>query len=416
MPPLPEILRIINQLYIGDSPLKAVSAKGHSLPFLLRAEALSGITHERDPQVLRPDFTYFAPRNHYLLVEDASGEHKTLISKEYERPRRGEAYTYPILHGGVEGRGAFSSRDQTIPPLPPGTAHPPIPIAVHEPETMPPPAPLSRQPSNGASGLAVNSLRKVTMMNQFAKKQQAQEAPEAASAKDEAHGFLAASGNSQIITSNIASMTSGAVLPTNIARQDNRLAILDRRQIVTNQSAVAGARVGLGVPMIKSKPVVLTKPIRKTKSKTLGGLRNPNPNPPYEADKPGYCENCRLRYTNFRDVSLPRCLPIARLSCPQHIASRKHRRFAQKRENWAELDDFLRGVARADVYGKPMLDFCVLEAPSPVAAMDADEFDQSDSEEDEENGSVTSSSNDEVEAIELDEDEEAGTGSEEAEE
>lgn len=46
--------------------------------------------------------------------------------------------------------------------------------------------------------------------------------------------------------------------------------------------------------------------------------------------KPGYCENCQDKFDDFDD----------------HIASRKHRRFAENPDNWAELDDLLSQLER----------------------------------------------------------------------
>ncbi|OOF98802.1 hypothetical protein ASPCADRAFT_204520 [Aspergillus carbonarius ITEM 5010] len=46
--------------------------------------------------------------------------------------------------------------------------------------------------------------------------------------------------------------------------------------------------------------------------------------------KPGYCENCRDKFDDFEE----------------HIVTRKHRRFATNRANWAELDALLVQLAR----------------------------------------------------------------------
>ncbi|PWY83757.1 hypothetical protein BO94DRAFT_468639 [Aspergillus sclerotioniger CBS 115572] len=46
--------------------------------------------------------------------------------------------------------------------------------------------------------------------------------------------------------------------------------------------------------------------------------------------KPGYCENCRDKFDDFEE----------------HIVTRKHRRFATNRANWAELDSLLVQLAR----------------------------------------------------------------------
>ncbi|KAK7991704.1 G1-S regulator (Dfp1/Him1) [Apiospora saccharicola] len=46
--------------------------------------------------------------------------------------------------------------------------------------------------------------------------------------------------------------------------------------------------------------------------------------------KPGYCENCQDKFADFED----------------HIASRKHRKFADNPDNWTELDDLLSELQR----------------------------------------------------------------------
>lgn len=303
-----EIKRVFAGIYEADSPISIQPPKALSLPHLLRTEALSGITHERDPQALRPDYYYFAARNFYVLVEDSTGEHKTVVVKEYEKPRRNAEAEWPILHGGVEGRGAFVSKESNVPPLPFGTVPIPLPafqahpVAYNNSKSMPPPATaINRFAANAAPVAPLNSLRKTLLKKAADQRQIPAPPPEVNPSNDEAHGFLAASGNSQIISSTIASMTSGAVNPVNHPqRQDQRLTMLDRRQVIT-QNAFSTARVGLGVPAIKPKPLPKLKRARRTNS-VQAGLQNPNPEPPYEAPKPGYCENCRLRYDDFRVV------------------------------------------------------------------------------------------------------------------
>ncbi|KAK7731060.1 Cdc7p-Dbf4p kinase complex regulatory subunit [Cytospora paraplurivora] len=50
--------------------------------------------------------------------------------------------------------------------------------------------------------------------------------------------------------------------------------------------------------------------------------------------KPGYCENCQDKYPDF----------------DEHILSRKHRKFAENNENWAELDALLGQLERLPKY------------------------------------------------------------------
>ncbi|QUC21998.1 uncharacterized protein UV8b_06239 [Ustilaginoidea virens] len=51
--------------------------------------------------------------------------------------------------------------------------------------------------------------------------------------------------------------------------------------------------------------------------------------------KPGYCENCQDKFRDF----------------DEHIMSRKHRKFADNDENWAELDHLLDQLKRMPKYG-----------------------------------------------------------------
>ncbi|KAF6821982.1 dfp1 him1 [Colletotrichum musicola] len=65
--------------------------------------------------------------------------------------------------------------------------------------------------------------------------------------------------------------------------------------------------------------------------------------------KPGYCENCQDKFKDFDEVS--RILPSAsdalcHADKPQHILTRKHRKFAENDNNWGELDDLLSQLVR----------------------------------------------------------------------
>ncbi|OLN85098.1 Hsk1-interacting molecule 1 [Colletotrichum chlorophyti] len=69
--------------------------------------------------------------------------------------------------------------------------------------------------------------------------------------------------------------------------------------------------------------------LARTSSKTLA------PAPKSKRDlKPGYCENCQDKFKDF----------------DEHILTRKHRKFAENRENWAELDDLLKQLDRIPRY------------------------------------------------------------------
>lgn len=293
-----EAYTVVRGLFGADSPAKPSAAKARSLPHLLRTEALSGITHERDPETLRPDHQYFPARSYYLLVEDSTGEHRPIVAKEYDRPKRGDSPEWPILHGGIEGRtNAF---------CPKGCAAPaPIPALTF---ALPQVPAVSRLTAPAATNLGVNSLRKSLSMQNLQKKLGSAPTglqpsllppPLPAGKAGENEGFLAASGNSQGITSNIASMTSGAPVANGKATGgtmlDHRLALLGKRQFLSG--------AGLGNKDVDNLLTKASMPVMKRSLSLDTGLNKKNPARPHIPCKPGYCENCRQKYEDFADVS-----------------------------------------------------------------------------------------------------------------
>ena len=81
----------------------------NSLSTLLEDERLHG-TRERDANAPRPDWYYFRPGSKYLLVEDATAKHRTILVKEYQSQAQaaktgsqtglvtGTAPEYPVLY------------------------------------------------------------------------------------------------------------------------------------------------------------------------------------------------------------------------------------------------------------------------------------------------------------------------------
>lgn len=271
----------------SHSPTKpdAAPARNLSLPSLLRDEQLFG-TRERDPFVPRADTYYFPPRTHYVLVEDSTGEHRPVVTKEYDRPRRSEDPSWPVLWGGIEGRGGFYHYDG--PPIVYESRVPPVPR----------PALANIQARGFAAARAVAiagggqqpSLRRALSMNNMRKQVNGAKAVEGGvGAKDE---YIAASGNSQTITSNIASGTStrsGALGGANGGVIDKRIAVLSRNMV----------SMGSG----------LSKGMLRRSTSVDAGLNTKVPPPRDEPKKPGYCENCRIKYDDFKEVCLFRFAP-----------------------------------------------------------------------------------------------------------
>ena len=66
------------------APIGQTTTNPHnSLSTLLEDERLHG-TRERDANAPRPDWYYFRPGSKYLLVEDATAKHRTILVKEYQ--------------------------------------------------------------------------------------------------------------------------------------------------------------------------------------------------------------------------------------------------------------------------------------------------------------------------------------------
>jgi regulatory subunit for Cdc7p protein kinase len=283
-------------------------ARPQSLPALLRDEQLFG-TRERDPFVPRPDTHYFSSKTCYVLVEDTTSEHRPIVVKEYDRPKKGEDPSWPVLYGGIEGRGGFYhylgskiiyERKKFIWP-----ADPP---AVVVPPSIPAGAGGGNFAAVRAVGLTAPNLRRSVSLNQLRKNSinastnQPSFLADQARKKNKDDEYIAASGNSQIITSNIASGTSSAVNHN----QPNR-GIIDKRLAILARSVVS-----LGGPSTSNNSNLSTM---KALGGTAGKLKRsasldaglskklPPPREREENKKPGYCENCRNKYDDFKEVS-----------------------------------------------------------------------------------------------------------------
>lgn len=336
------------------SPNKDKSAlqRDPSLPPLLRDEQLYG-TRERDPFAPRNDTYYFPANRFYLLVEDSTGEHRPVVIKEYDKPRKHEDPSWPVLWGGVEGRTGFYHYDGPD---------------IHYERRVPPAAPLAPAPaaaadvagksgygSTAARAIAPNLRRAVSLQNVARAGQRGYDPALAAGAGAGGYhrrdSYIAASGNSQIITSNIASATSTAArsgaaqasrFGPNGSLVDKRLAVLSNRTV----SVAGGALLGSGTSAAGSSGLARVKQQSGatagragllTRSVSVDGALHPLRVPVVpaalardEPKKPGYCENCRVKYDDFKD----------------HVVSSKHRRFALNPKNWADLDRLLAQIDR----------------------------------------------------------------------
>jgi hypothetical protein len=436
-----------------------------SLPSLLRAEALTGSTYERDLNTLRPDYTYFSSKTAYLLVEDSSQEYQPAHTKVFESrlsvyndmlnalesDAKGRETTvlannidWPVLFGGQEGRTAFSRpAPGYCPPLPNlDLIYQTSANANANKENLGGQGKKGKMPSLGGGGgggtkantlgVSAPSLRRSASMNALNQKNGGSALNTNTTAgvttrlrsKQQARSinldssFQAASGNSQIISSNLASATSttttrsgqiiggGSQSVNNGGRNslangiivDKRLARLGSKagkHIVTlgstanNNNNSAGSSTSSLALAAATKTSAFANPngmpagpatMMKRSLSLDAGLNRLKPiRPPREeVKKPGYCENCRVRYDDFKAVRLILFLSLLHVRklmydhVLQHTKSKKHRRFALDPNNWTELDELI-----ADHIQRPILPELLelyqnaeTEVPSDIEASD----------------------------------------------
>jgi regulatory subunit for Cdc7p protein kinase len=247
LPELEKVVRLLLGLEEGSPTKAGFAAKPKPLEHLLRAEARNGVTSERDPQALRNDYIYFSPKSRYVLVEDSTGEHRPVLHEQYNSPDE-----YPTLHGGVEGKSAFIRGERPARPAP-----------------RLPPAQRALAKAGGFNALC---LRRSLSHNQLQRRF-------AGEKNEEGGGFLAASGNSVAVTSNAGmttSMRSGTTAALNNNRSSHVSASLSKKAIVASKLKRAlSVETGLN---------------------QKATLQNRGPR------KPGYCENCRVKYEDFSNV------------------------------------------------------------------------------------------------------------------
>lgn len=315
-----------------------------SLSRLLETERRHGTT-ERDPAEKRSDWIYFAKGSRFVLIEDMRQELATIAAVEYTttKGRDGkERGTWPVLHCHPLARGPFVEYDER--------------------------EERRRQKADKADReREYDRQRRRSRFKDYQRRQQAhmQEehygdlrrtvslsnlrrhhtlpdreqdggdgVDEDAIASVNASGFLAsgaymaASGNSVGITStagttSTASHSLRAALPANLRGRLQQQVVTSRRFTIANASSLAGKENAMGPPaMVPDRPNKLLR-----KSRSTNTVRLPKRE---EGIKPGYCESCRVKFEDFKE----------------HVASRKHRKFAADDNNFAQLDSVLNRVRR----------------------------------------------------------------------
>lgn len=422
----------------------AATGREDDLSYLLEDERLHG-TRERDKTAPRADWYYFPKGAHYLLVDDATGESRPIMVKEFAKARPDEASPWPVMHD------TFMKLSETA------QANSLSGKALREKAWKTWVTREQDRDSNKQRGMALfdehssssGSLTRTASLNSLKGRPMARRL-ERGNAEESLMPYQAASGNSVVLTSNIASTsnarsTSGNLTPNGVGYngmalgQGRRIMQMSKRvQLLKGQAAaklsaansgkavdswneplylaraasddggdgieiiggpelgddVSSGDVGLASSTIRRQesssstesmdvgvdladveseamfdedhhamesqvdegrdpyqpsmdeqarqrvltilkaakaPAKLTGYQRKELKRARSmGFRIERINPTAPA-KPGYCENCRVKYADFE----------------QHVVGRRHRKFATNEENFKYMDEFLHRVRRA---------------------------------------------------------------------
>ncbi|KAJ7925155.1 Dfp1/Him1, central region-domain-containing protein [Mycena leptocephala] len=324
----------------------AASAAGpiqRSLSRLLQSERLNG-TSERDPTQKRHDYKYFNRGTFYMLVEDMRQELATVAVQEYIIPKGRDAANtkvpWPVLHCHPLARGPFLPFDekekkrwekaQRLEVEQAGEREEKQQDKLMRVEVMKRKAEARLQVCNQSGDLR----RSVSMNNMHRRAKLLDEQPfvdldgDVADSTNVsgylARGYVAASGNSVGITSTTGT-TSTAGFPFKTSTLPPSLR--GRQEVITSRKfpSAQPKNGDMGPPT----NVPERRPMLK-KSRSTNTMRLPKRD---EGSKPGYCECCRMKFDDFT----------------QHIASRKHRKFAVDEANFLQLDYILSRVRRRTV-------------------------------------------------------------------
>ncbi|PWN42596.1 hypothetical protein IE81DRAFT_122109 [Ceraceosorus guamensis] len=295
-----------------------------NLSQMLQQEKLQG-TSERDPTAPRSDYHYFDKNSCYILVEDATCEHRVLFTQEFKRPRADEDPPWPKLYGQREGRCPFTRWE----------SRPNARATANRHETLR----RTRSMTDVARGAVSSRLKHGSHSPQPVPFNLEKARPEAASMRG-ASPYPMASGNSIALTSNIHSTTSAAAGTHTIGfagqgALDRRLVTLTDRGLPSPLAGPAGSAVASALPRhMTFASHISPRGIMRRAVSTATGLAQRQALAAKDKEapksKPGNCENCRTKYDDF----------------DEHVASNKHRRFALNDSNFVELDEFLAGVER----------------------------------------------------------------------
>lgn len=300
------------------------AAPQRSLSRLLQTEKIHGTT-ERDPTQKRHDYHYFSRGSCFVLLEDMHQQLATIAAHEYPIVKdkdKSSKKPWPILYCHPLARNPFipfdekeKKRWERLQQLGKEIE------AEQNPHKQELEAIERKQEVRNHTKAGVDNLRRAVSMSNMKRRLSHpvggkhdgpcidlnDDGDDVESAKASGYlasgtgtGYLAASGNSVTITSTTGTTsTSGQVL-RNLPLPP-ALAVQAKQQVRTSRKLIPKDKEKIDKQGLMGPPSKIpNKPLLK-KSKSTNTLRLPKRE---EGAKPGYCESCRAKFSDFSTVSL----------------------------------------------------------------------------------------------------------------
>ncbi|KAG6864876.1 hypothetical protein C0991_006643 [Blastosporella zonata] len=308
----------------------ATKKQAPSLERLLKYEQRNGTT-ERDPTQKRHDFKYFSRGSRFVLIEDIRQELATIAAHEYPIPkvREGVAQTpWPVLHCHPQSRGPFipfdekekrrweklqkAEREQKAE----GKEYT---SRIQQAEIM------KRKAEANLHAKRTGDLRRSASMNNLHRRATFPHTPNddhlvEPDGDDEnmdsaivsgflvsgTAGYMAASGNSVGITSTTGTTSTAGYIPR--SQLPSGLSTRMKHIVTSRKFPSAAADKENKAPSMGPPSVIPERQQLLRKSRSTNTLKLPKRE---EGSKPGYCESCRMKFDDFKDVTTPLLLYVS---------------------------------------------------------------------------------------------------------
>lgn len=290
---------------------QASTSQKPTLSKLLQDEKIHGTT-ERDPNQKRHNYHYFTLGSCFVLVEDISEELATVAAHEYPAFKDkgpNSKKPWPVLHCHPHSRNPFAPFDEKEKKRWAKQQQ-----AEKDEEKQRDQRRKQRELEalkRRAQSKIKGDLRRSVSFNNIRRRYTMDNCVDLDSGGDEAAemsgylasgagaGYVAASGNSVGITSTTGTTSSAA----QVLRKIKLPAAIDARiksQVVTSLKVSAKEKVGNAGDTGLMGPPEVPKPRGMIKrSKSTNTMKLPKRE---EGAKPGYCESCRMKFSDFNEV------------------------------------------------------------------------------------------------------------------